>query len=1145
MLTVTNALLEVVGGVGVATDPYFDGDTTSTSTDVYAWTGTAGASTSTDTYTASNSGTLAAAVPRTTATIAGTSTNPGTLTASTPLVTAALSEAAPIADTLSTTADRAATSKWPQLYDSTGTHRQAVLDSAYGVVVTEQVLDDGSTTNPSSTSGGTGQLILNFSLPAGDLKAGLLKNEMCVLINYPVAAGGQAQDVFVIRTVTTGTDNSGAKIFNVTADGLWYDLGTADPITVTPFVNTTADALTAILVGSGWTIGTIDPAVSGGPTRTFEIDTFASPLAAIRALPGVFGGELAFDTVHRTVSLFDVRGETYPIALYAAGSNVGSDNRVVDTTQLTTRLYPLGAAGLDITTVNGGVGYVEDYSWYDAQVPAWPHVIKAATSTNDTLTDPALLKAWGISQLAMLAIPRVTYTVTPVMLTSDTIPGLGDVVRVWDKPLALNTFARVVQRTLNLLEPALSTLTINTSAFALSSALPSGTPRGTVTPVVSLDMVPPVAPASMTVTGIDVLDGNGNHVEYLTFAWAASTTKMDGSILTDLDHYEVQYRLGIHAWIDAGTTISTTLVSAPMPPGTAFSAQVRAVNSSGTPSAWTVFTGITPGVPVSTLNPPSMPTLDVATFPLCIRATWDGKDSSVLAYPDNFDYLEVHLSTTSGFTPTQATLVDALRASGTSPITGLVAGTPYFVRFVAVETAGYRSLQSAQATATPTTVQDGQIAHMNIAKLLAGSLVADLTVSARIKTADTGARVEINDAGLRAYNTINAVTVAINAVDGSASFIGSISGSSISGGTITGGTITGGTITGGAISGGTITGGAISGGTITGSTISGGTISGGAITGTTIDGSYISGGTISGNTIYGNTISGGAITGTTIDGSYISGGTISGNTISGNTITGGDITGTTITGGTITGGAISGGTITGGDISGGTVTGGAISGGTISSGDISGSWVSASNVSDSVITASTFSTSGGSGSRVDIGLSGGYSINQIRMFNGDSTVSSIRNPDARPGALQMATWEGSGGGNEFIFSSAPSGGGDHFIQFGLSGLKSLNSAAIIQARDSGDTVYGTLVANAFAPPSSLALKDNVTPLTVDALSLVANNGLHAWNWKAKPTTGGVGLIADNMPDWIRVSDGYDLVGAVAILWEAIKQLDARQPKESA
>jgi hypothetical protein len=63
---------------------------------------------------------------------------------------------------------------------------------------------------------------------------------------------------------------------------------------------------------------------------------------------------------------------------------------------------------------------------------------------------------------------------------------------------------------------------------------------------------------------------------------------------------------------------------------------------------------------------------------------------------------------------------------------------------------------------------------------VAGSLTADITLSAQIKTADTGARVVLSALGLRAFNAAGAMTVGIN-TDGTATFSGSIQGSTIMG----------------------------------------------------------------------------------------------------------------------------------------------------------------------------------------------------------------------------------------------------------------------------------------------------------------------------------------------------------------------------
>lgn len=79
-------------------------------------------------------------------------------------------------------------------------------------------------------------------------------------------------------------------------------------------------------------------------------------------------------------------------------------------------------------------------------------------------------------------------------------------------------------------------------------------------------------------------------------------------------------------------------------------------------------------------------------------------------------------------------------------------------------------------------VNDANIANMNVGKLVAGTLSADITVSARIKTANSGARVELSSAGLLQYNSSGTQTVNISntgAVDITGTFRSGTAGSRI------------------------------------------------------------------------------------------------------------------------------------------------------------------------------------------------------------------------------------------------------------------------------------------------------------------------------------------------------------------------------
>jgi hypothetical protein len=97
------------------------------------------------------------------------------------------------------------------------------------------------------------------------------------------------------------------------------------------------------------------------------------------------------------------------------------------------------------------------------------------------------------------------------------------------------------------------------------------------------------------------------------------------------------------------------------------------------------------------------------------------------------------------------------------------------IQDLGVTTAKIADLQVVNAKIGSLAVNDAKIGDVSVGKLTAGILTADITVSARIKTANSGARVEINSSGLQAYNSGGTQTVSISAFDGSATFVGTLS----------------------------------------------------------------------------------------------------------------------------------------------------------------------------------------------------------------------------------------------------------------------------------------------------------------------------------------------------------------------------------
>ena len=266
-------------------------------------------------------------------------------------------------------------------------------------------------------------------------------------------------------------------------------------------------------------------------------------------------------------------------------------------------------------------------------------------------------------------------------------------------------------------------------------------------------------------------------------------------------------------------------------PSTSYGAQFRTVGSTGEVSDWSIT------FPVTTINdttPPPVPSTPVVSPHIGqLKVSWDGLGVASAPMPLDFAFVEIHASSTSGFTPSTSTLKGTLEARGEGLVAGLTYGTQVYVKLVSVDLVGNRSAASAQATGTPVrvsgidvealaiatthlgdgavtglkiadatitsakigtaqilnanianlAVDDAKVANMNVGKLVTGTLSADVTVSSRIKTADTGARVEINSAGLQAYSSGGTQTVNISSADGSAQITGAFKTGIAGGGT--------------------------------------------------------------------------------------------------------------------------------------------------------------------------------------------------------------------------------------------------------------------------------------------------------------------------------------------------------------------------
>lgn len=195
--------------------------------------------------------------------------------------------------------------------------------------------------------------------------------------------------------------------------------------------------------------------------------------------------------------------------------------------------------------------------------------------------------------------------------------------------------------------------------------------------------------------------------------------------------------------------------------------------------------GPAPGAPSAPMVTPSLGGL---------RIVWDGTLADGSTLPADFDHIAVHVATTSGFTPSAATFVGTITRSGDG---GMLPVTPlpyqaHTVLLVAVNSSGIGGPPSAETTATPLKVDgpDLTAGSVTAAAIQAGAVTADkleaiLQLVTRLVAGDpAGARVELNEDGLRVYNGSGELVIRFDAADGSGVFTGAITGSTVTGGLI-------------------------------------------------------------------------------------------------------------------------------------------------------------------------------------------------------------------------------------------------------------------------------------------------------------------------------------------------------------------------
>ena len=221
----------------------------------------------------------------------------------------------------------------------------------------------------------------------------------------------------------------------------------------------------------------------------------------------------------------------------------------------------------------------------------------------------------------------------------------------------------------------------------------------------------PNAPTGLGITSGTYTDALGFYRAAFVANWSAPTTNVDGSTISDLDYYEVQYRYtGIGTapqptdteWkpILRTADTETTLGYSPVQPGAGAEVRVRAIDADGHVSVW-LTTTTTFDKDITPPNVPSQPdAVDAIGY---VNVTWDGLDAggNQLGLTPDFDRVEVWMSpSTAGFTPGlgDSVQVGIMQAKGTTACIGGVPNATCWYKLVAVDKAGNKSAASTSDT---------------------------------------------------------------------------------------------------------------------------------------------------------------------------------------------------------------------------------------------------------------------------------------------------------------------------------------------------------------------------------------------------------------------------------------------------------------
>lgn len=271
---------------------------------------------------------------------------------------------------------------------------------------------------------------LSFSYPQSDSKCSLIKNEGFVRIK---------ENEYVIKEVNPKTDWT-EVVARVNTDDLYGNQ--FDNFDIEDNLQNTANLA---LAGTGWTANT-------DITKKRHISLKCkNTVDIITEMIDIWNCDIRYDAINKVVYFYNSMGSDKG-AYFMDRLNLSELEVQGSSYDFITRLIPLGAKDLDITTVNGGLKYIDNHEYSSKVVIGYWRTKQ--------YTDPQALKEDAAIRLAKYSKPVIAYNAKVIDLAKCSPDkygildySLGDTITLIDKEKDINTKVKIVKTTEYLSEP--------------------------------------------------------------------------------------------------------------------------------------------------------------------------------------------------------------------------------------------------------------------------------------------------------------------------------------------------------------------------------------------------------------------------------------------------------------------------------------------------------------------------------------------------------------------------------------------------------------------------------------------------------------------------------------------------------------------